>query len=218
MHLYDQANELHYFLILDSGKMKTCVLFPHAFSYNYLDGSVARKTTFPASYELYLNPNEIRHTSGSVTSNRKLSLVTRPPGSDWEKRKPTLLHVEDSPQIRLLVSVFLKNHFHIVSAPNGNEALEVAKNDSYDFVLVDVNLGEGIDGFETSRRLRELKPYQQTPIIALTTLDYQHVREECIKSRINAYIQKPFDKAYLLGTMEELDRKVLKNVHNSSHA
>lgn len=190
--------------------MKTCVLFPKAFSYNYMNGSVAHSFDIPSSYELYLNPNEIAATDRSArTSRRNLSLVSRNRKLDkGHSATPRLLHVEDSPQIRLLVSIFLKNDFNIDSVHTGEEAVEQAAENSYDFVLMDIDLGRGIDGFETSRRIREISEYEKTPIIALTTNDYSHVRDECITSRINAYIQKPFDKKYLLGTIQELDKHI----------
>jgi two-component system sensor histidine kinase BarA len=71
---------------------------------------------------------------------------------------------------------------------------------------MDINLGEGMDGFETTRKIREYDDYEDTPIIALTTNELSHVREECISSRMNAYIQKPFDKTYLLGTIREINK------------
>lgn len=190
--------------------MKTCVLFPKAFSYNYMSGSVAHSFDIPSSYELYLNPNEITSSNGAVrSSRRKLSLVTR--NRDFDKdisTMPRLLHVEDSPQIRLLVSIFLKNNFRIDSVHTGEEAVQQSSENNYDFVLMDIDLGEGIDGFETTRRIREISGYEKTPVIALTTNDYNHVRDECIASRMNAYIQKPFDKSYLLGTIRELSKHI----------
>lgn len=197
--------------------MKTCVLFPHAFAQTYLDGSAARKANVPGSYEVHLDPQELGHSSGFKSRNKNLSLLSNH-SYNRNKGLPSLLHVEDSPQLRLLMSVFLKNYFSVVSVPNGSDALKEAEKEQYDIVCVDINLGEGIDGFETSRKLRELEQYQHTPIIALTTLKYQNVRKECFKSRINAYIQKPFDKMCLLGTMEELNKKVLKNIHAGNHA
>lgn len=175
-----------------------------------MSGSVAHSFDIPSSYELYLNPNEIAYSDGTArTSRRKLSLVSKDKNTDkGQSVKPRLLHVEDSPQIRLLVSIFLKNNFNIDSAHTGEEALEQASEQNYDFVLMDVDLGMGIDGFETTRRIREIAGYEKTPIIALTTNDYNHVRDECIASRLNAYIQKPFDKAYLLGTIRELDKHI----------
>lgn len=204
-------------LNLITDKMNTCVLFPHAFCHPYLDGSAARKSTVPISYELHYTPEELGRHSGGTRRNKNLSLLSNLSYA-YSKQSLSLLHVEDNPQLRVLFSAFLKNQFDVLSVGNGADALKEAENRKYDIVCVDINLGDGIDGFEISRRLRELDQYQQTPIIALTTLNYQNVREECLDSRINAYIQKPFDKMSLIGILEELDTKVLKNFNSDTNA
>lgn len=192
--------------------MKTCVLFPNAFSYNYMDGSVAHSLDVPTSQELHLSPQDLNETlPARRRMRRSLSLFTsNNKKRSKENEKPKLLHVEDSAQIRLLVSIFLKNEFEIESVENGEEAIKHAKSNQYDLILMDINLGSGLNGFETSRKIRELAKHNETPIIALTTNDYDHVRDECISSRINAYIQKPFDKAYLLGTIQEINKHQAK--------
>lgn len=186
--------------------MKTCVLFPNAFSYNYIDGSVAHSMEVSTSQELHLSPQDLnRKFPARKKLRRSLSLFS-PNGKNKSKEKPRLLHVEDSAQIRLLVSIFLKNEFEIESVENGERAIKETESNKYDLILMDINLGSGMDGFETARKIREIDEYSETPIIALTTNDYDHVRDKCISSRMNAYIQKPFDKAYLLGTIREINK------------
>lgn len=192
--------------------MKTCVLFPNAFSYNYMDGSVAHSLDVPTTQELHLSPQDLSETLPARRRMRRSLSLFSPNDKEKSKvnEKPRLLHVEDSAQIRLLVSIFLKKEFEIESVENGEQAIKQAKSNHYDLILMDINLGSGIDGFETSRRIREISEYTETPIIALTTNDYDHVRDECISSRMNAYIQKPFDKAYLLGTIQEINKHQAK--------
>lgn len=192
--------------------MKKCVLFPKAFANNYMNGSAAHTLNdIPSSYEQYLSPG--KNTTTPKSKNSQLSLVKKSNEVNNEKR-PTLLYVEDNPQLRLLASIFLKSHFNVVSTPTGEEAIEMAKKYNHDFILVDINLGEGIDGFETSRRLRNLEKHKKTPIVALTTNEYKEVRNDCITSQINGYIQKPFDRTYLIGTIQELDKQIKKGQHN----
>lgn len=193
--------------------MKTCVLFPNAFSYNYMNGSVAHSLDVPASQELHLSPQDLNETLPARRKLRRSLSLFSPNESEknTSNDKPRLLHVEDSAQIRLLVSIFLKNEFEIESAESGEKAIKQAESGKYDLILMDINLGSGMDGFETTRKIREISEYSDTPIIALTTNDYDHVRDECITSRMNAYIQKPFDKAYLLGTIREINKHQANN-------
>ncbi|MDR9366903.1 MAG: response regulator [Balneolaceae bacterium] len=190
--------------------MKTCVLFPNAFSYNYIDGSVAHSMDIPIAQELHLSPQDLSETFPRRRKMRRGLSLFSPNGKSKTEEKPRLLHVEDSAQIRLLVSIFLKNEFEIVSVENGEEAIKEAESNKYDLILMDINLGNGIDGFETAKKIREIGNYSEIPIIALTTNDYDHVRDECISSRMNAYIQKPFDKAYLLGIIREINKHQAK--------
>lgn len=190
--------------------MKTCVLFPNTFSYNYIEGSVAHSMDLPTSQELHLSPQDFNGTYPARRKLRRSLSLFSPNGKQKSNEKPCLLHVEDSAQIRLLVSIFLKNEFEIESVENGEKAISEAESNNYDLILMDINLGSGIDGFETARKIREIRKYNNTPIIALTTNDYDHVRDECISSRMNAYIQKPFDKAYLLGTIREINKHQAK--------
>ncbi|MCC5940497.1 MAG: response regulator [Balneolaceae bacterium] len=193
--------------------MKTCVLFPKAFSYNYIDGSVAHSMDSPTLYEEYLSPSDLAGPKliRKRMTSRSMSLMHRDrAGVNPVKKKPKMLHVEDSAQIRLLVSIFLKNEFDVESVENGEVALKQVKSKQYDFILMDINLGRGIDGFDVINEIRDLENYKSTPIIALTTNDYPNVREACLKSRVNAYIQKPFEKTYLIGTIQEINNRLEK--------
>src|SRR5690625_4878112 len=93
--------------------MKTCVLFPNAFGQPYLEGSAALKSTIPPSFELYLNPQELGRSKRPENGNGHLSLLSGTRRAQVRKY-PRLLHVEDSPQLRLLLSVFLKYGFELV--------------------------------------------------------------------------------------------------------
>jgi CheY-like chemotaxis protein len=196
---------------MNDSYMKTCVIFPKAFSYNYIDGSVAHSLDSASLYEEHLTPSDIAGPKliRKRMRSRSMSLLSRNRlGAPVEKKKPKMLHVEDSAQIRLLVSIYLKNEFDVESVENGEVAYKHAQAKQYDFILMDINLGRGIDGFDLIKKIRNLENYKSIPIIALTTNDYPNVREECLKSRVNAYIQKPFDKSYLLGTIEEINNRL----------
>lgn len=195
------------------GFMKTCVLFPKAFSYNYMEGSLAHALETPSMYEEHLTLSDFsgpRLVKNGMAS-RRMSIINREKDETvTAKKKPKMLHVEDSAQIRLLVSIYLKNEFDVESVENGEVAIKQAKSKQYDFILMDINLGRGIDGFDVIKKIRDLDNYKSTPIIALTTNDYPNVRKACLESRVNAYIQKPFNKEYLLGTIEEINSRLNK--------
>ncbi len=198
--------------------MKTCVLFPQAFSCNMLNSKALATTNGASTDELFINPIRNSRTLSDFEQlkrklRRKIFFLTG--DSEFEKirsKKMQILHVEDNPQIRLITSIFLKRESNLTSVENGEKALDVAKSRRFDLVLMDVNLGSGIDGFETTRRIRKLKGFQNIPIIALTANEYSDVRGECLSSGINAYIQKPFEKSHLVGTIREIDNHLANSL------
>lgn len=199
--------------------MKTCVLFPHAFPCEVLSSSTVSTVYNTSSSELFINPvrenQSLRNLDGVKRKlRRKLTFFNtdqRNAGQSKSK-KMQILHVEDNPQIRLITSIFLKRESDITSIENGEKALEIAAARHFDLVLMDVNLGDGIDGFETTRRIRQMNGYINIPIIALTANDYNDVRSECLSSGINAYIQKPFEKSHLIGTIREINQHLAKSL------
>src|SRR5690625_684282 len=122
--------------------MKTCVLFPNAFGQPYLEGSAALKSTIPPSFELYLNPQELGRSKRPENGNGHLSLLSGTRRAQGRKY-PRLLHVEDSPQLRLLLSVFLKDHFERSVQSTDLKALMKAETPDKDRTLRDIDLGAG---------------------------------------------------------------------------
>lgn len=199
--------------------MKTCVLFPHAFTYDIIGNNAVATANAAVSNELFIDPIRKSRTKSDFNQlKRKLRkkmyfLTNNKEYKKIESKKMQILHVEDNPQIRLITSIFLKRESALTSVENGEKALEVAKSNHFDLILMDVNLGDGIDGFETTRRIRKINRFQNTPIIAITANEYGDVRGECLNSGINAYIQKPFEKSHLMGTIREIDNHLANTLY-----
>jgi CheY-like chemotaxis protein len=78
-------------------------------------------------------------------------------------------------------------------ANNGREALDVlAKGDAFDLVLMDCQMPE-LDGFETTRRIRELEgTSRHLTIVALTANAMSGDREACLAAGMDDFLSKPF--------------------------
>jgi CheY-like chemotaxis protein len=86
-------------------------------------------------------------------------------------------------------------------AENGREAIESLRADSdVDLVLMDVMMPE-MDGYETTRAVREMPQFADLPIIALTAKAMKGDREKSIQSGASDYITKPVDIEQLLSLM-----------------
>lgn len=104
-----------------------------------------------------------------------------------------ILVVEDNREIITLISIFLKN-YEISSAFSGEEALTAFQMDDFDAVLMDINLGRGWDGLETTKKIKSMPNYHNQPIIAVTAHALKGDRERILKEGCSHYIPKPFKR------------------------
>jgi CheY-like chemotaxis protein len=118
-----------------------------------------------------------------------------------------VLLAEDNPVGQMVVSDMLRAAgASCDTANNGNEVLAAVHRSRYDLILMDCFMPE-LDGFETTRRIRELqregKLRDIPPIIALTAKAMRGDRESCLEAGMNGYISKPIDERELLRTVAE---------------
>lgn len=112
--------------------------------------------------------------------------------------KHKILVVEDDATSRDVINLFLKNIYQIFFAHDGEAALLLAKENNFDLILLDINLGSGITGLEVMEKLRSFDEYKKTPIIAATAFAMLGDREKFLNSGFNHYISKPYLKQQLL--------------------
>jgi PAS domain S-box-containing protein len=118
-----------------------------------------------------------------------------------------VLYVEDEEISFSVVKHFLKNIVSLDWARNGQDGVVMARGNKYEAILMDINLAKGIDGMQTTKLIRELPQYQQTPIIAITAYAMRRDKEEFLGAGCSHYISKPFTKMALLELMEEVLEK-----------
>ena len=116
-----------------------------------------------------------------------------------------ILAVDDSASMRQMVAFTLKGAGHTVTdASDGQQALTIAKTQSFDLVLTDVNMPV-MDGLALTRELRALPAYRFTPILVLTTEAGTDKKQEGRAAGATGWLVKPFNPDQLLATV----RKVL---------
>ena len=117
-----------------------------------------------------------------------------------------ILAVDDSPSMRDMVRIALIGAgFQVTQAADGAEALEIARNDSFDLVLSDVNMPR-MDGISLIRALCAEQAYKHTPILMLTTESSVERKREGKDAGATGWIVKPFDPAQLVATMQRVLR------------
>ncbi len=104
--------------------------------------------------------------------------------------KAKILIAEDEKGMRDVLEIFLQEEgFHIFSAKDGREAIEMLEKDIFDVVITDVKMPHA-DGFEVLKRTKELSP--STVVIMITAFGTTESAIEAIKLGAYDYIEKPF--------------------------
>lgn len=116
-----------------------------------------------------------------------------------------VLVVDDTKNIRILLATCLEiEGYQVISATNGQEALDLLFNEGFDLVFLDIKLPE-ISGTEVLRKVRE--GGISTPIVIMTAFATVKNAVECTKLGAIAYLQKPF-------TLEKV-RQVLDGIRDA---
>lgn len=137
-----------------------------------------------------------------------ITLLDREKSSSTSDNKKTitsaqlsLLVVEDYDVNRMLMNAVLENYnIKIEFAINGLEAVEKARNNTYDMIFMDINMPL-MNGMEATQKIREFN--QSIEIIALTANVLEGDKEHFFESGMNDYLSKPL-------IMEELERILVK--------
>lgn len=108
-----------------------------------------------------------------------------------------ILLVEDNPVNQSVIEAMLRSLGMEVSvAHDGLQAVEQVRQHQFAAVLMDCRLPQ-VDGYEATRRIRQLPACEQLPIIALTANALQGDRERCMAAGMNDYLSKPFRRTEL---------------------
>ena len=118
-----------------------------------------------------------------------------------------VLHVEDVDRASDLIYYYLRNKYDVDTEQTAETALERAMEIHYDFILMDLNLGKGMNGFELTELLRKTDRYATVPIVAISGYTTRKDVDRSIVAGCNAFLSKPFLKDDLLRLLHHLEAK-----------
>jgi len=103
-----------------------------------------------------------------------------------------ILIAEDDQDIRELVVLTLQfSGFEVVSAADGAQAVEMAQEEEFDLILMDVRMPR-MTGYEACRHLRELEHTKDVPIVFLSAKGQEAEIQKGMEAGATQYILKPF--------------------------
>jgi len=146
---------------------------------------------FDLDLEIEENQNNIKNGLENITITNNLSAK--------------ILVAEDNKVNQLVTKNLLKNiGCDCTIAENGFEAIEVLKKETFDLVLMDINMPV-LDGMQATLKIREFD--KTTPIVALTASELSEVENDCKIAGMNDLINKPLNK-------NDLKNVIHRNLNN----
>ena len=123
---------------------------------------------------------------------------------EGEMPEKTILVADDESHILNVVSLKLRNAgFRVITASDGQEALELAGQEKPDLVITDYHMPR-LSGIELCRRLKQDAVTSNIPAIMLTARGYSLDEQDTAESGILQMISKPFSPRQLLATVNEV--------------
>ena len=119
-----------------------------------------------------------------------------------------ILLAEDNPVNQALaIRILEKSGFHVTVAPTGREVLRLQKEQSFDLILMDVQMPE-MDGLQATRIIRQIERADggHIPIIAMTAHAMTGDRERCLDAGMDAYLSKPLRAQELVAVIHSVGR------------
>lgn len=115
-----------------------------------------------------------------------------------DNQLPHVLLIEDNTLNIEVVQKFLAKTCIVSSTRDGLTAINMCKNNTYSLLMIDINLGEGIDGTETLEEIKKLAAYEKVPAIALTGYASETNKKGFLTNGFTHYLSKPFEKNALI--------------------
>jgi PAS domain S-box-containing protein len=162
----------------------------------YLPKPIRRSDFLEAIKTVLNSPSQTNHAPGLVTLH-----------SLREGRPHLKILLAEDNRVNQVLAIRLleKRGYNVVLAETGRAALEALQNDSFDLVLMDVQMPE-MDGLEATACLREQEKAtgKHIPIIAMTANAMVGDKEQCLQAGMDAYVSKPLSVKDLFATIEGL--------------
>lgn len=110
-----------------------------------------------------------------------------------------ILIAEDNDSNYILMTYILRKYYQYERAKNGQEAVEMVKNNSYDIVLMDIKMPV-MNGLEATKAIKEIQP--ELPVVALTANAFDSDRQLALEAGCDDFLSKPVSSDLCLQTIK----------------
>ncbi|RRJ84475.1 response regulator [Aestuariirhabdus litorea] len=173
---------------------------------------------YDAQLTLPLQRNELFQLLADLMGYRISEAPIESVGIERNTQSLEVLLVEDNETNQRVAEAMLEHLGHRVTlCGNGKRALELSRVRAFDLILMDCNMPI-MDGYETTRRMRQINGVRNLPIIALTANALSEDRQKCLDAGMSDYISKPFRKEELARTIDKWARQPSETATASSPA
>jgi PAS domain S-box-containing protein len=124
--------------------------------------------------------------------------------SSAPKERKSLLIVENDRINAAVIEAYVKKDYDVEVVGRGEDAVKKASEKKYDAILMDINLGSGINGVEATQQIRKIKGYEATPIVAVTAFALKGDKEEFLSKGCTHYISKPFTQPQIISLLNQI--------------
>lgn len=172
-----------------------------------LDGNVFVKSNLGESSAFTIRLNKVEASIKNNNMERKETKIKIKEKIPTTCNAPQILYVEDDPNSRTVVGLFLKNKYDITIVENAESALDLTDRKIFDLILMDINLGVGMNGSDLAIEIKKKKKYKNVPIAAVTANAMFSDKRKSLSNGCSHYIAKPFNKStiinFIKGILEE---------------
>jgi PAS domain S-box-containing protein len=159
----------------------------------HIDSELYNGTTVTLTLPLNLNKE--------IPENEKpdVDRIIMNPKNDMKN----ILLVDDDDFTRDFVKALLSGLYNVEFANNAIDALDKINRKNYELILLDINLGVGMDGLELLSIIRNKDGYKDTPVVAVTASTMEGDKNVFLSKGCDDYLGKPFEKKHLISVIEK---------------
>jgi CheY-like chemotaxis protein len=119
-----------------------------------------------------------------------------------------ILIADDEPTVRLTVTRMLDKDYIVLEATNGEEALDIAKEQRPDLILMDLMMPK-MDGYTACSKIKAAQATKRIPVIILTAVGHELNKKFALEMGAEGYITKPFTAQELTDVITPLLTKAI---------